>query len=441
MTEDSETADADSAGQDPPPEPRQRKAWTPEADDETAAVLRRLAVKPWLVGGRDDEQLAAVRRNEAAVRSVLNRLGWVLVVERDLVRLRKSPPPRSVAWAAGGPAPLTCSWFFLLVAAGESVAPRVGIGQLVTAARAAAAEAALPVTGDIFERRAIVAALHELEERGVIEPVEGDLDGYVRDEQVAVLLAVHHTRLAHVVANPGTTDPSANPELWLAQAHQESDPARRMRRRLIDDTCVHSVDLDEAEAQWLSQRVRGDDGAPLAAAFGVTLERRSEGAAFVVPEAAFRYPRDLGPMPFPIPGTVAHAALLLCDDAAVNARADAGPGTGWRTMSGRDVLDSLAVSARDNRGTWKAELADDIPLLARSVADVLQGLNLMRFGPVTDGMDQEADWCFSPVTGRWARPGTAASRERWQGRRTTPAGRRKAEETPEAAFDLFDGNG
>lgn len=245
-----------------PPAPRPRKAWRPEADSEAAALLRHLAATPWLVGGRDDATIAAVRRNESALRAAVARLGWVLVIERDLVRLRKSAPPRPAVWAQQGPSPATCSWFFLLVAAAESMPPRAALGQLVTAARTAAAEAALPSRNDMAERRAIVAALRMLDERGVVERLDGDLDGYLHDEQAPVLLAVHHTRLAHVVANPGTLDPAADPQGWLEQAQREPDAARRMRRALVDDTCVHTALLDEAEAQWLSQRARGDDGAP-----------------------------------------------------------------------------------------------------------------------------------------------------------------------------------
>src|SRR4051812_11895963 len=96
-------------------QPGRRKRWTPEASFEMAAALRLLAVQPWLVAGRDDDGIAAVRRNLTAVKDALSRLGWVLVVERDLIRLRKSPPVRREAWAADGPTPLQASWFFLLV--------------------------------------------------------------------------------------------------------------------------------------------------------------------------------------------------------------------------------------------------------------------------------------------------------------------------------------
>lgn len=410
------------------PEPRRRKAWRPEADDEVAALLRRLAATPWLAGGRNDEAIVAVRRNESALRSALARMGWLLVVERDLVRLRKSPPPRPDVWAARGPKPAEACWFFLLVAAAESMPPRVGIGQLVTAARSAAAEAGVPAINDIGERRAIVAALRMLDERGIVERLDGDLDGYLADEHAPVLLAVHHTRLAHVVANPGTIDPAVDPHAWLAQVHREPDTARRMRRTLIDDTCVHAADLDDAEAAWLSQRVRGDDGAPLAAAFGLTLERRAEGAAFVVPEQGYRHFRELGPVPFPVPGTVAHAALLLVEHASIHG-CTTGPGPGWRGLSGQDVRTALATFAADNisgRGGWGAEYAADPALLADRVADLLTGANLARITAahssrtVTDAAALTADigspdpehgseimWWFAPVTGRWSEEGTA----------------------------------
>ena len=403
---------ADTAGTPDPPR-RRRKAWRPEADSEAAALLRHLAATSWLVGGRDDELIAAVRRNEAALRSAVARLGWVLVIERDLVRLRKSAPPRPAVWALQGPSPAACSWFFLLVAAAESMPPRTALGQLVTAARAAAAEAALPPRNDMGERRAIVAALRMLDERGVVERLDGDLDGYLHDEQAPVLLAVHHTRLAYVVANPGTLDPAADPRGWLEQAQREPDPARRMRRALVDDTCVHTALLDEAEAQWLSQRVRGDDGGPLADAFGLILERRAEGAAFVVPDEAFRHFRELGPMPFPVPGTIAHAALLLLDHAAINGTAGNGPGPGWRGMTQEQVVAALAGFADNNasgKGGWGTEYTSEPLLLASKVRDLLTGTNLVRLthaGTQAPETTATSMWWFAPTNGRWSEEGTA----------------------------------
>jgi uncharacterized protein (TIGR02678 family) len=375
---------------------RTRNAWTPEADSEAAAALRLLAVRPWLVAGRDDKAISAVRRNLPAICDVIARLGWVLIVERDFVRLRKSPPVRRDAWAASGPSPLVCSWFFLLVAAAESMPPRVAIGQLVTAARHASAEASLSAPGDIHERRAIVAALRMLDERGVVERMDGDIDGFIHDDNAPVLLAVHHTRLVHVITNYGSADPAVDPEGWLEQAERERDTARRMRRRLIDDTVVHTRDLDDAEADWLSRRVRGDDGAPLAAAFGLHLERRAEGAAFIVPDDAFRYPHELGPVPFPTPGTIPHAALLLTDYAGAVGCGTDGPGPGWLGLSPDAVarrLTDLAVI----HGGWASEYANHVEHLVAEVYALLSGLGLVR-------RDSNGLWWFSPVAGRWRAP-------------------------------------
>lgn len=382
-----------------------RKRWTPEAGEEASMVLRRLAVQPWLVAGRDDEAIAMVRRNLSAVRDALARLGWVLVVERDLVRLRKSPPVRRDAWAASGPKPLEASWFFLLVAAAESMTPRVGLAQFVAGARAAAAEASLPVTNDMQERRAIVKALRMLNARGVVEQVDGEVEGFIDDENAPVLLAIHHSRLAHVISNFGTLDPSEDPTAWLEQVEREPDPARRMRRRLIDDALVHVVDLDEAEADWLSRRVRGDDGAPLAQAFGLSLERRTEGAALVVPDEAFRHSSELGTRHFPSAGTVPHAALLLCEHAAtaglLGSDAD-GPGVGWRGLAQTDVishLTELATEHPEGKAGWRRELAENPPQLADEVRGLLIEFDLLRVRIRSDGSQT---WWFSPATGRWA---------------------------------------
>ena len=362
-------------------------------------MLRLLMVRPWLVGGRDDEAIVAVKRNLAAIREAFGRLGWVVVVERDLVRLRKSPPPRRADWAASAPSPLQASWFFLLVAGAESVAPRCGLAQLVTAARAAAADAGLPVTHDIVERRALVRALHMLETRGLVQRIEGDVDDFVEDEAVPILIAVHHTRLAHVIANYAPGDPVADPSRWLDDVEREPDAPRRMRRRLIDDTIVHAADLDDAESDWLRRRVRGDDGAPLAAVFGLHVERRAEGAAFVVPEDAFRYQHDLGDVPFPSPSTVQHAALLTCDrvrSAGATEGHPGRPGEGWRALAEIGIIDFLAETAARlaaGRGGWKRELADDPPRLASEVRGLLIAVGLVRMN--------ESTWWFSPAIDRW----------------------------------------
>jgi len=383
-----------------PPTLRQRKAWSPEGGAETAEMLRLLDRQPWLLAGRDDDAMAKVRRNLTDITSALGRLGWPLVVERDLIRLRKSPPVRRGAWAALAPSPQACTWFFLLVAAAEAMPPAVALGKLVAAAKTAAAEAGVTVVGDIAERRAIVQALKLLDDRGVVEQVDGDTQGYMHEDEPPVLLSIHHTRLLHVIANPGASDVAADPVGWLRQVEAEPDPGRRMRRRLVDDTVVYTADLDEAEADWLSRRVRGDDGEQLAKAFGLHLERRSEGAAFVVPSDAFRYDRELGPTPFPSAGTVPHAALLLCGHAHDNG-IPAIDRPGWLGMAAADVRDHLVMLADRfgaGRGGWRTDLAGNPTQLADDVQSLLTGLDLIRVAE-----DDAATWWFSPATARWAR--------------------------------------
>jgi len=376
-----------------------RLAIAPDAESEVASALRLLARRPWLVAGRDDAAISMVRRNLPAVRAVLTRLGWTLVAERDMVRLAKTPPPRLADWAANAPTPLTCSWVFLLAAAAEGLPQQVTIGQLVEAAKSAAAEARIPVTGHRTERRAITHAVRALADRGVIEETDGQIDSYLDDDEAPVLLTILHTRLLHLVANfDPTTDPADDPRRWLDNVCREPDPARRMRRRLVDDTCVHTVDLDDSEADWLSRRVRGDDGAPLAAAFGMVVERRAEGAAFVVPDDTFRWPHELGQVPYPSTGIVPHVATLLADFVAAEGNAG-GPGPGWRGLVRADVLAELTTLADGHstgKGGWPAERAADPPGLLADVECLLVGVGLLR--PIDDW------WWLSPVMGRWEAP-------------------------------------
>lgn len=399
---------------------KSRKIWQPEADREVAEVLRMLMLHPWLVAGRDDDAIAKVRLHADAVRDALARLGWVLVVERDLVRLRKSPPVRRAAYAAAGPNPRTCQWFFCFVAAAESMGRRVALGGLVAAAQVAAAEAGIAVTGDIGERHACCAALRMLVARGVLEELDGTVADYLHDEDPPVLLEVHHTRLLHVIANyAGELDPAADPERWLDAVEREPDVARRMRRRLVDDTLVHVCDLDDAEADWLSRRLR-DDGGALAEAFGLHVERRSEGAAFVVSAVDANPSRNLGPTPFPASGTVAHAALLVCNW-VVSDGAEVPDRPGWRRVTDPAVAAKLAALAENQQsgtGGWSAELAaDPAGRLRADVIAFLEGLDLVR----ADG----DCWLFSPAIARWPPP--------------RPKVRRTTKTAAPASPGLFDG--
>lgn len=374
----------------------------PDSSDEVQESLRLLALQPWLVSGRDDESIAKVRRNVETLRSVFLRLGWALVVERDLVRLKKMPPAggRIADWAMKAPSPLACSWTFLLAAAAEGLPHQATLGQLVEAAKATAAEAGTPVTNTRGERRAIAQAISQLVHRGVIDETDGAVNDYIENEDAAVLLTIFHTRLLHLIAHfDPEVDPVTKPDLWLERVTRQPDPARRMRHRLVDDTCLHTVDLDDTEIDWLSRRLR-EEGNPLADAFGLTVERRSEGAALVVPEESFRWPRELGDTPFPGPGVISHAALLLSEHVGVEGEVGAEfPGPGWRGMARSGVfakLIELADSQTVGRGGWPAEAVQNPVGLMGDVEGLLVGAGLLRI--------IDSHWWLSPVTGRWGEP-------------------------------------
>ncbi|MFP3712655.1 DUF2398 family protein [Puerhibacterium sp. TATVAM-FAB25] len=373
-----------------------------DAQSEVADVLRRLMRTPWLVGGRDDELISAVRRNQEALQTVLQgRLGWSLLVERDLVRLRKTPPARLEDWTSHAPTPQACSWTFLFAAAAESLAHKVTLAQMVEAGRVVAAEAGIPVVEGRTLRQAHAAALRELIARGLLEESDGDLDAYVEDEGAQVLLTVFHTRLEHLIANWTTAfDPATEPEEWLEAVRRDDAAPRRMRRLLVDDTVVHTADLDAEEADWFSRRLRGDDAGPLAAAFGVTIERRAEGAAFVVPDDLFRWDKELGDVWFPKAGAAGHAALLLCDhllDRGQQPTADNhGPGTGWCGLPHAEVAAQLEDIVGRGRGAWPRAAVENVAGLLDEAQALLTAMGLLR--RIDDW------WWVSPAAGRWEAP-------------------------------------
>jgi hypothetical protein len=95
------------------------------------------------------------------------------------------------------------------------------------------------------------------------------------------------------------------------------------------------------------------------------------------------------------------------------------------------ALARFAAANKSSKGRWQAELADEPHLLARSVSELLTGLNLLRrnaysaesgsagggsrTGNAIDDdhamVDPESEgaraWWFAPPTGRWAEAGTA----------------------------------
>jgi uncharacterized protein (TIGR02678 family) len=379
-----------------------------DAHDEVAALLRILMAKSWLIAGQDDDTIRRIQQHAGTVSAAVHRMGWVVHIGRDLVRLSKSAP----ADVVGAPAPIVCSWVFLLAAAAETLPPQATFKHLMRAAHRAAADADLTVRGDIGERRAVARAFGVLAERGIVVETDGHVEDFVADAEADALLQVHHTRLAHLVANSGPVGPDLDPQAWLDAVSGRGTVEQRMLRRLVDRAVVHTVDLDEDERDWLSRRLRAS-GAAAAAALGVRIERRAEGAAFVVAPDDVRLDRELGPHWFPGSSGARLAALLLAQRVRRSPGGLALPGPGWWAVDARLIPAHLAAVRREH--LFGAEFDDD-DVFAKAVLAVLEPLDLVRVlpGACSDDATVEAGqardmagpvrWCFSPALQRWARP-------------------------------------
>jgi uncharacterized protein (TIGR02678 family) len=298
--------------------------WPGDEQQDIALLAQHLQVRNWLVGGRDDELIEAVHRHQPALRRLLARVGCTVTVEPDLVRVHKSAGMRYGRIRQSASPEGTC--LLLTAAVLESMPPKAKLGLVVAAARAAAAEVEIPVTQSRAELHALHAGLRMLCDRGVLEEVDGRIEALLEgQEDPPVMLRVHHTRLLHLLPSDvpvdehgqWLADPAHDAQVWLEQLPRPSDPGVRVCAMLADQAVVHACDLDPEERHWISTRL-ADDGAVVAEAFGLRLENRTEGAAFVMPEEALSARGLLGPFHFPHrqrngAGAVRHAALLLID--------------------------------------------------------------------------------------------------------------------------------
>ncbi|QPK43209.1 DUF2398 family protein [Streptomyces gardneri] len=384
--------------------------WGQGEDEEEAVwqLARLLKTRAWLVGGRDDAAIDAVYRHRGALREVLAAVGCALVVEPDLVRVYSPAPPLSARLPQGDSA--RGVWFWLTVGVLESLPGRVRLGQVTAAARTAAAEIELPVTQSRTELSALAAGLRQLCDYGVLEELEGRVEALMDGgEDPPVLLKVHHTRLLHVLPRgvqvdewgQWAVDPGEDPAGWLAGLARPADAGVRVCAMLADQAVVHACDLDEDELRWLSDQ-GPTDGAALARSFGLALEHRVEGAAWVMPQETYDE-RVAGRFRFPgrsrsHAGTVPHAALLLIDSFFFEGeRGGAGaPGPGWCGMPKSRVVGRLGELAK-RHAWWSKDLRGDLPRLAQDVRGVLEPeADLLR---VTGGFEEW--WWLSPAAARW----------------------------------------
>lgn len=404
------------------------------SSDEAATERRQAAcallAQPVITSRTDPAALALVRRHVTALSSTFATvLGYQLVVESGFARLVKSPlapsaPTRPASRRSSGRPFTTTTYTYLALVTAALLAPGTGeqvlLSDLVDQVRADAASAGIPLPESASESRDLVAALHWLEDWGVLTETDGTVNAW-SDRGDEALLSIHRPLLPHLLARP-LADLDHLEAAW-ADDEQDTQPRRSLRRKLVENPVLTRDDLSAAERDVLS-RERSELSRLLDDAFGLVLEVRAEGLLAYQPD------EGLTDIDFPGPGTVKQAALL-----AVNAVIDIGrptPAT-TATVDGRDVPglhtdwatvdETVADLAARHRGSWGA-IADDVPALRAAVTALLVDLNLATA--------TEVGLVLHPACARY-QPETAPQQP-------TRARRRLAADAPMPLPDLFDGD-
>lgn len=360
-----------------------RSTTSEHAAAERRAAARALLSAPILAAGQHAEDLTLVRRHKVALQQTFQTLlGYPLVVEPTFARLVKAVPPvdvpaRGARRATGGEFTPRAYTYLALVCAGL-MAPGAGeqllLSALVQQLRADAATAGITMDETLGERRALVVAIDQLIEWGVLVETDGSVAGWGERREEA-LLTVNKSLLPHVVARPlaGMDDPQ---DMWAADPAEREQPRPALRRRLTEHPLTRREALTEAEADALS-RERRDVARTLDDAFGLTLEVRLEGALAYDPDD------ELTDVEFPGQGTIRQAALLLLDalvdtlnpaadtTALVNGVPVPGVLASWEV-----VAENIELLSDQNAKAWRAEVAGDLGRLTDEVVAVLSAVSL-----------------------------------------------------------------
>ncbi|GAA2019695.1 TIGR02678 family protein [Nocardioides kribbensis] len=353
------------------------------AATERRAAARALMNTPILAAVQHAEDLTLVRRHKVALRQTFQTvLGYPLVVEPGFARLVKSVPPADApargARRSNGAEFTPRAYTYLALVCAGLMAPGSGeqvlLSTLVEQLRADAAIAGISIDDNLGERRALVAAVDQLIEWGVLVETDGTVAAWGERREEA-LLTVNRSLLPHIVACPlaGMDGPE---DMWAVDEHALEQPRTALRRRLAEHPLSRREALTEGEADALS-RERREVARALDDAFGLTLEVRLEGALAYDPDD------ELTDVEFPGQGTVRQAALLILDALVDTLRPEAGatavvgdvqvPGVlaPWEMVA--DDVEDLAVR---NAKAWRAEVTGDLGRLTDEVIAVLEAVSL-----------------------------------------------------------------
>lgn len=356
---------------------------------ERTRAIRALLARPLLVADDDREDWLAVLRQQGWLRTwFTDRADWLLRIDprAGYARLEKR-----VAWSAADPTRggvLRGSWramsqrayVLMCLVAAELVATnlrQVLVRDLADrVAELAAAEGFAPYEAvRRVERQALVDALRLLEDHKVLHLDDGSAEAYLDDGDA--LYTVNPDLLGSLVIARGL--PAGPPDYVALGTEPEpltEDGRRRRRRqhlarRILDDPVVYEADLDEETALHL-KGAAGRALATTAEQAGLAVERRTEGVAAIDPEG------ELTDIKFPAAGTVAHAALLVCEFLADRQRDSADSVEPIRRGALEDVVSDLLEAHRDDWAATWTDGADAASVLTDAVVGRLVAFRLAR---------------------------------------------------------------
>jgi uncharacterized protein (TIGR02678 family) len=333
----------------------------PQVAIDRRVAARHLIQRPLTCAEHDPDTFRLIRRHEAELdRWFTQRLGYRLHVDADTARLFKSGvllEHHPLQTSSGRPLHQLEHVLLALVLASTAAGPSIiSLRDLVDEVRSAAAEADITLSGDATERRALVAVLKWMIDRGLAVELHAHVDAYAADDAADAVLKVRPDRIA-LVPLPDLVAAADRQEL-LDRADRRSTTRQWVRGRLVEDPVVYRDDLTDAE--WAEMRRRlGEEERILDEMFGLVLEARAEGMAAIDPGGALSARR------FPAGGTLGHAALLLID-AMRDEPAVPLP----------RVHEIVGELTREHAGRWANDMVRAPDRLARDVIDVLVELRL-----------------------------------------------------------------
>jgi uncharacterized protein (TIGR02678 family) len=279
--------------------------------DEQRDAARHLIRQPLVLASRDPEGHRRIRRNADALATMFRTyLGYRLVVDARFARLSKAglgPAEGRPLRRSGSKAPFSprdYTYLALLCSVLLTGRLQVLLSSVVADVRQAAAEAGVDLGGDtLTERRALVHALRQLIDWGIVTEDAGSVSDYADDPTKEALLFVERELIRHLLTVPlrEVDDPD---DLIRVAADPGPDATRHaVRRKLVENSVVMVEDLPEAERVWLRQSQRRE-AQILDENLALRLEIRAEGVA------AFDPRDELTDIPFPREGSLGQAALL-----------------------------------------------------------------------------------------------------------------------------------